>query len=73
MKQVTTTDYITGLVKAIVFGLEISLIACYNGLHVTGGAEGVGRATTSTVVQSIVAIIFADLIFSAAFYALGWG
>jgi phospholipid/cholesterol/gamma-HCH transport system permease protein len=73
LKQVTTTDYITGLVKAIVFGLEISLIACYNGLHVTGGAEGVGRATTSTVVQSIVAIIFADLIFSAAFYALGWG
>jgi phospholipid/cholesterol/gamma-HCH transport system permease protein len=72
LAQVTAKDYISGLVKAVVFGLEISLIACYNGLNVTGGAEGVGRATTSTVVQSIVAIIFADLIFSAAFYALGW-
>jgi phospholipid/cholesterol/gamma-HCH transport system permease protein len=73
LAQVTNTDYITGLVKSLIFGLEIALIACYNGLNVTGGAEGVGRATTSTVVQSIVAIIFADLIFSAAFYALGWG
>ncbi|MCK4871617.1 MAG: ABC transporter permease [Phycisphaerales bacterium] len=73
LRQVDNMDYITGLIKALVFGLEISLIACYNGLRVTGGAEGVGRATTSTVVQSIVAIILADLVFTAAFYALGWG
>ena len=39
---------------------------------VTGGAAGVGRATTSTVVQAIVAIIIADFIFTAIFYSLGW-
>jgi ABC-type transporter Mla maintaining outer membrane lipid asymmetry permease subunit MlaE len=37
---------------------------------VTGGAAGVGRATTQTVVQSVVAVIFADLIFTIVFYAL---
>jgi len=38
---------------------------------VTGGAAGVGQATTGTVVQSVVAIIVADLIFTAIFYSLG--
>jgi ABC-type transporter Mla maintaining outer membrane lipid asymmetry permease subunit MlaE len=37
---------------------------------VTGGAAGVGRATTGTVVQSVVSIIVADLIFTAVFYSL---
>lgn len=63
-------DYITGLAKAGVFGLLIGLIACGNGLKVTGGAAGVGRATTATVVESVVAVIFADLIFTIVFYAL---
>ena len=49
----------------------IGLIACHNGLAVSGGAAGVGNATTNTVVQSVVAIIFADLVFTAAFFALG--
>jgi len=38
---------------------------------VTGGAEGVGGATTSTVVKSIVALITADVVFTAIFYAFG--
>jgi phospholipid/cholesterol/gamma-HCH transport system permease protein len=66
-----TADVLTGLWKAGVFGAIIASIACYNGLKVTGGAAGVGRATTSTVVHSVVTIIFADLIFTAAFYAMG--
>ncbi|MBL0920529.1 MAG: ABC transporter permease [Phycisphaerales bacterium] len=70
--QVGPRDFLTGLIKAGVFGMLIGLIACANGLKVTGGAAGVGRATTNTVVESIVAIIFADLIFTAVFYALGW-
>lgn len=70
--QVGPRDFLTGLAKAGVFGLLIGLIACANGLKVSGGAAGVGRATTNTVVESIVAIIFADLIFTAVFYALGW-
>jgi phospholipid/cholesterol/gamma-HCH transport system permease protein len=67
--QVEPRDFLTGLVKAGVFGLLIGLIACGNGLRVTGGAAGVGRATTSTVVQSVVAVIFADLVFTIIFYA----
>jgi phospholipid/cholesterol/gamma-HCH transport system permease protein len=64
-------DFLTGLVKAAVFGLLISMIACREGLTVTGGAEGVGRATTQTVVKSIVALIGTDCVFTAVFYAFG--
>lgn len=72
LQQAKPVDFVTGIGKATVFGLLIGLIACTNGLRVTGGAAGVGRATTGTVVQSVVAIIIADLIFTAIFYALGW-
>jgi len=64
-------DFITGLVKAGVFGSLISGLACYLGLGVTGGAQGVGNATTRTVVYTIVALITVDLIFTAVFYYLG--
>ncbi|MEE8386565.1 MAG: ABC transporter permease [Dehalococcoidia bacterium] len=70
-EALTHKDFITGLVKAGVFGVMISIIACYEGLHVTGGAEGVGRATTNTVVKCIVALISADVLFTAVFYAFG--
>ncbi len=70
--QVGPIDFITGLVKAAVFGLLIGLIACANGLRVAGGASAVGEATTKTVVQSIVAIVVADLLFTSVFYAIGW-
>ena len=63
-------DFLTGLVKAGVFGAVISLLACYLGLGVKGGAQGVGEATTRTVVLTIVALIFVDLLFTAAFYVL---
>ncbi len=72
LAQVAPRDFLTGLVKAGVFGLLIGLIACANGLKVTGGAAGVGRATTSTVVESVVAVVMADLVFTAIFYALKW-
>ena len=65
-------DFITGLVKAGVFGTLISGIACHLGLNVTGGAQGVGVATTRTVVLTIVALIFVDLLFTSVFYFLGW-
>jgi len=61
-------DFYTGLIMAAVFGILLSLIACYEGLKVTGGAEGVGRATTMTVVYSIVAIIAAACVFTVIFY-----
>lgn len=65
----TLKDFLTGLIKAAVFGLLISMIACYEGLSVSGGAEGVGRATTATVVKSIVALIGMDAVFTAIFFA----
>ncbi len=71
VNQVGPIDFITGVCKALIFGLLIGLIACGNGLKVTGGAAGVGRATTSTVVESVVAVIIADLIFTVVFYRLG--
>lgn len=70
--QVGLIDVLTGLFKAGAFGLLIGLIACGNGLRVSGGAEGVGNATTSTVVQSVVAVVIADLLFTVGFYQLGW-
>ncbi|UCD76809.1 MAG: ABC transporter permease [Phycisphaerales bacterium] len=72
LNQLVIHDFITGLIKAAVFGLILSAIACHNGLKVTGGAAGVGRATTSTVVQTVVAVIVADLMFTAIFYSIGW-
>lgn len=72
LAQAKLADFLSGLCKAGVFGTLIGLIACYNGLRVNGGAAGVGRATTMTVVLAIVSIIFADLLFTAVFYAVGW-
>ena len=71
-EAVRIRDFVTGLVKAAVFGSLISSLACYLGLGVTGGAQGVGTATTRTVVLTIVALITVDLMFTAAFYTLGW-
>jgi phospholipid/cholesterol/gamma-HCH transport system permease protein len=70
--QLKLSDFTTGLLKAAVFGLILGLIACQNGLRVTGGAAGVGKATTNTVVQTVVSVVLADLLFTAIFYALGW-
>ena len=70
--QVQADDFMSGLIKAGVFGLILSSLACFHGLNVTGGAAGVGRATTNTVVQSVVAIILADLLFTGIFFKLGW-
>ena len=73
IEAVNVTGFITGLIKAGVFGLLIGLIACSLGLSVKPweGSEGVGRATTNTVVYSIIAIIVTDAIFTAIFYAYG--
>jgi phospholipid/cholesterol/gamma-HCH transport system permease protein len=71
-EALTLTDYYTGLLKAAVFGSLIAGLACYEGLNVKGGAEGVGRATTTTVVKSIVGLIATDCVFAIAFYQLGY-
>ncbi len=61
-------DIWTGLVKSLVFGMIITKVGCYEGFSVRGGAEGVGKATTSSVVVSIFLVIFSDVIFTTLFY-----
>jgi len=61
-------DIFTGLLKTVFFGMIIAIISCYEGLNVKGGAEGVGKATTRSVVFSFIMIIVADCIFTALFY-----
>jgi phospholipid/cholesterol/gamma-HCH transport system permease protein len=53
-------DLTSGLVKAAVFGFLLALIGCQMGFHTTGGAEGVGRATTRAVVVASIAILISD-------------
>ena len=69
---VKTRDFVSGLVKSAFFGTALSSIACYLGMNVKGGAQGVGDATTKTVVYTIVALTFIDLGFTAVFYYLGF-
>jgi phospholipid/cholesterol/gamma-HCH transport system permease protein len=61
-------DIITGLVKSIVFAWIIVIIGAFYGLRVRGGAEGVGKATTASVVASIFLVILADSILGLIFY-----
>ena len=53
-------DLFGGLLKGALFGMLISLIGCYKGLHATGGASGVGRATISSFVVSAISILAGD-------------
>lgn len=73
IEAVNITGFVTGLVKAGVFGVLIGLISCFLGLRVRPwqGSMGVGQATTNTVVYCIVAIIGADAVFTVIFYAYG--
>jgi phospholipid/cholesterol/gamma-HCH transport system permease protein len=61
-------DIVSGLIKSLVFAVIITKIGCYEGFAVQGGAEGVGRSTTASVVKSIFSVIAADMIFTAIFY-----
>ncbi len=64
-------DIVTGLIKAASFAVIISLVGCHKGLSTRGGANEVGRSTTSSVVRSIALIIVADLFVTALFYIKG--
>jgi phospholipid/cholesterol/gamma-HCH transport system permease protein len=53
-----------GLIKAMTFGLTLTLMGCYYGLKTEGGAEGVGESTTKAVISSTILILFLDYVVS---------
>ncbi len=61
---ITAEDVNQGLLKSVVFALVVTLVGVSNGFSVAGGAEGVGRATTRSVVWSISYIVLADMAFT---------
>ncbi|OGP83252.1 MAG: transporter [Deltaproteobacteria bacterium RBG_13_65_10] len=64
------SDVMSGIGKAPFFGFLIGAIACYNGLTTRGGTEGVGRATTNTVVAASIAILVTDFFLTKLFLLL---
>ena len=68
VQAVAEKDLFMGLTKSLFFGIAICWVGVYRGLQVEGGAEGVGRQTTSSVVTSIFLIIMIDLVFTVLFY-----
>ncbi len=61
-------DLGNGLIKAATFGLILSLVSCFTGFYAKGGAEGVGKATTTAVVTSAMLIIAADYFLTAIMF-----
>lgn len=61
-------DVIGGLIKAIAFGGIIAIVGCYKGLNAPSGAEGVGKATTGSVVSSIIFIFISNYFLSLMLY-----
>jgi len=64
--HITPFDFISGLIKAWVFGVIIVTISCYRGLNTTGGAAGVGRSTTNSVVICYSVILVGNFLLTIA-------
>lgn len=69
VRQMTLmSDLNLGLVKSVIFGIEVAIISCYQGLQTGRGAAGVGQATTSSVVISMVVIFITNFILSTIMF-----
>jgi phospholipid/cholesterol/gamma-HCH transport system permease protein len=68
LDALTTHDIMTGLIKAMMFGLVITAVGCQEGFSTGLGSEQVGRSTTSAVVKSIFLVVMVDLVFTTIFY-----
>jgi len=64
-------DVLSGLVKALAFGLLIAALGCFHGFRASGGAEGVGLATTRAVVTSSVLILVSDYVIATMLFRVG--
>lgn len=70
IETVKYNDLASGIGKTFFFGFAIGLIACYNGLRTSGGADGVGRATTMTVVSGAITVLIMDFFLTKLFLFL---
>jgi phospholipid/cholesterol/gamma-HCH transport system permease protein len=61
-------DLFSGLLKALIFGAVVGTVGCFYGIQVEGGAEGVGKATTKSVVMSLTSMLAADAILTTLIY-----
>ena len=66
-ETLTISDIVSGVGKSFFFAYLIAIIGCYNGLHTRGGADGVGRATTDTVVTVAITIMISDYFLTRLF------
>ena len=66
----TLQDLFSGLGKSIFFAYFVTIVGCYNGLTARGGADGVGRATTNTVVLASILVLVSDFFLTKLFYIL---
>jgi phospholipid/cholesterol/gamma-HCH transport system permease protein len=71
LNSLTVDDVASGVGKSFFFAFFIAMVACRNGLQVTGGADGVGRATTNTVVLASILILITDFFLTKLFYLIG--
>lgn len=67
----TLSDVASGVGKSFFFAFFITTVACQNGLTASGGADGVGRATTNTVVVASILVLISDFFLTKLFYLLG--
>jgi phospholipid/cholesterol/gamma-HCH transport system permease protein len=70
LSSLTLEDLASGLGKSFFFAFFITVIACWNGLEVRGGADDVGRATTDTVVMAAIAVLISDFFLTKLFHLL---
>ena len=69
---ISLSDIFTGILKGLIFGFYVGTIGTYIGYNTSGGARGVGRATTKAVVNSAVIVFVLDYFIAAIFLILGW-
>lgn len=69
-RNLQLSDLLTGLGKTVFFGFIIGIVGCYNGLEATGGTEGLGRATTATVVTAAILVLVSDFFLTKFFWWL---
>lgn len=69
---ITAFDFVTGVLKSVLFGGCIAVISCHRGFHCTNGAEGVGRAATQAFVYSFIAILAVDFFSGMVLIRMYW-